>query len=61
LVAEDCRLVNRHALAATEAIYNVIQDRPDGVCDLTSGSSSAGGRPLSRAFPDTAQFFFDSA
>jgi hypothetical protein len=61
LVAKIGRLIDRGALAATEAISNFAQDRPDHFGNLISGAPGAGGRRSAGAFPDPGKLALDGA
>ena len=50
---------DRCALATTETIYDVVQDRPDSLGDLVARGRRARGCVPAGASSNSAEFFFD--
>src|SRR6202035_5938709 len=61
LVAETCRLVDRHALATAEGIADLVEDRPDRLDDLIAGGRNARRCAPAGAFAKRTQFILDGA
>ena len=61
LIPQAGRLVDRCALATTETIYEVVQDRPNSLGDLVARGRSALGCVSAGASSNSAEFLFDGA
>ena len=61
LIPQTSRLVDRRALTTTEAIYEVIHDRPDGVGNLIPGRKRSSGCLSAGVFSNSAELLFDGS
>jgi hypothetical protein len=61
IIAQVRRLVDRCAPAATEAIYDFIQNRPDRVGNLISGRRRSDGSTPASASSNSGEFLFNGA
>src|SRR5262249_9483570 len=61
LVGKACGLIDRPALPRAEAVFDILQDRPERVADLINSGRRGAGGALTGAVADRAEFPADAA